>query len=99
MLSQLTSPASPLGQPLSPSHFLALTPTLWALLNQPSSARAQEVWDAAVDYAVKSGVNAGEGERKGAAKRLAGEFVARALLVRDVFLRLLSCPTPCRCDG
>ncbi|BGP24145.1 rRNA processing protein [Rhodotorula toruloides] len=78
---ELTTPSSPLGQPLTPSHFLSLTPTLWALLNQPSSARAAEVWNAAVEYAVKSGANAGEGERKGVAKRLAGEFVARGLLM------------------
>ncbi|BGP07502.1 rRNA processing protein [Rhodotorula toruloides] len=80
---ELTTPASPLGQPLSPSHFLSLTPTLWALLNQPSATRANEVWSAAVEYAVKSGVSAGEGEKKGVAKRLAGEFVARGVLIHS----------------
>ncbi|PRQ75448.1 hypothetical protein AAT19DRAFT_14470 [Rhodotorula toruloides] len=80
---ELTTPASPLGQPLTPSHFLSLTPTLWALLNQPSASRANEVWNAAVEYAVKSGVSAGEGERKGVAKRLAGEFVARGVLIHS----------------
>ncbi|BGP31540.1 rRNA processing protein [Rhodotorula toruloides] len=80
---ELTTPASPLGQPLTPSHFLSLTPTLWALLNQPSSAHANGVWNAAVEYAVKSGVNAGDGGTKGVAKRLAGEFVARGVLVHS----------------
>ncbi|BGP47571.1 rRNA processing protein [Rhodotorula kratochvilovae] len=75
---ELTSPTHPLGLPLPAASFAALRPTLWALLNQPSHAQAQDVFAAAVAYFARAS-SAGGGE----AKRASGEFVAWAVLIHS----------------
>lgn len=79
--AQLTSSSSPMGTPLSPSAFESLAPTLWALLNQSDPARSTEVFSAVVDYFTRQQTNASVDGRTGEAKRRAGEFIARCVLV------------------
>ncbi|GAA5882497.1 hypothetical protein JCM3774_006132 [Rhodotorula dairenensis] len=86
---ELTTVSSPMGTTLSPSSFDSLTPTIWALLNQPDPDRSAEVFEAVVDYFVRQNTNAssssgeGEGETRilGLGKRRAGEFIARCVLI------------------
>lgn len=70
-----------MGLTLSPTSFLSLTPTLWALLNQSDTVRSIEVFSAAVDYLARQNTNASYEGQTGLAKRRAMEFTARCVLV------------------
>lgn len=69
--------ASQLGRPLAPAAYVALLPTIWALLSSPTASRAPTL-QAIVEHAVKV-------SSKSALKRPTIEFVARLVLVCDLF--------------
>lgn len=65
--------ASQLGRPLAPAAYVALLPTIWALLSSPTASRAPTL-QAIVEHAVKV-------SSKSALKRPTIEFVARLVLL------------------
>jgi len=74
----LTSSTHPLGlPPLSVDAFMALEPTLWSLLNQRDAEGVENVWSAVL-------TGWGKMTREGEARRRVFEFIARAVLVRQV---------------
>lgn len=72
--------ASQLGKPLTMAGYLALLPTVWALLNNTTAAHqnmSSGVLKATVEHALKT-------SSKSALKRATIEFVARLVLVSKV---------------
>lgn len=68
-----------LGRPLTPEAYIALLPSIWSLLNQPSlneKEMSAEVLQATLEHATKA-------SPKSAVKKAAIEFVARLALVRE----------------
>lgn len=71
-----------ISRPLIPMMYIALLPTIWALLNQPKESHTRSqgeastdtVLSAMLDHAIRTTSNS-------AVKRLTVEFVARILLV------------------
>lgn len=72
--------ASQLGRPLAPAAYVALLPTIWALLNSPTTVQrtSTPIFQAIVEHAVKV-------SSKSALKRPTIDFVARLVLVCDIF--------------
>ena len=70
--------ASELGRPLAPAAYVALLPTIWALISS-SATMSTPILQAVVDHAVKV-------SSKSAVKRPTIEFVARLVIVCGLLL-------------
>lgn len=74
---QITSSSYPLGQPLPPSTYSALEPTIWSLLNQPTSLTSSSTLLPALlaHFAKDKTGNPG--------KKLSFEFLSRIILIQS----------------